>query len=99
MIKSSSYINFNDAEGCFIIEDSIHAVFAFSTSSLVLVVHRLRVGSLVTIVVLCISATFVNALQRSNSTAVEEAERIVGGQQAAIGEYPYFGTYNHPRLL
>jgi hypothetical protein len=42
MIKSSSYINFNDAEGCFIIEDSIHAVFAFSTSSLVLVVKSFK---------------------------------------------------------
>jgi len=52
--------------------------------------HRFRVGSLVTIVVLCISATVVNALQRSNSTAGEVAGRIVGGQQAAIGEYPYF---------
>ena len=61
--------------------------------------HRLRVGWLVTIVVLCISATVVNALQRSNSSSVEGAGRIVGGEQADIGEYPYFGTYNHPRRL
>lgn len=60
---------------------------------------RLDFGTLLRIVVLCVSVSVVNADRRDhNSTeqVVEEqftAERIVGGTAAPVGEYPYFGTY------
>ena len=49
-----------------------------------LVFLRFHFGSLWTIVVICISL----------SVSVANADsRIVGGVQASVGEYPYFGTY------
>jgi len=52
--------------------------------------HRLHVASLVATVVLCTSSLAVNALHLSSDIEDARVERIVGGQEADIGEYPYF---------
>lgn len=56
--------------------------------------HRVWCGSILAIALICASIPAANAVDRNNSTMIElESSRIVGGNQAALGEYPYFGTY------
>eukprot|EP00531_Pseudo-nitzschia_arenysensis_P002061 CAMPEP_0116124172 /NCGR_PEP_ID=MMETSP0329-20121206/5143_1 /TAXON_ID=697910 /ORGANISM="Pseudo-nitzschia arenysensis, Strain B593" /LENGTH=538 /DNA_ID=CAMNT_0003618143 /DNA_START=143 /DNA_END=1756 /DNA_ORIENTATION=- len=62
-----------------------------------LALHRRDLGTLLAIIVVCLSVSVANAVRRDRNTTEEQLpeeqftmKRIVGGETANVGEYPYF---------